>query len=68
MESSMDSGAWRAIVHEVAKSQTQLSMQAIQSINTAVFWELAKCNPSVENMRLEAIAKGISIKGNRDKS
>ena len=68
MESSMDSGAWRAIVHEVAKSQTQLSMQAIQSINTAVFWEAAKYNLSVENMRLEAIAKGISIKGNRDKT
>ena len=68
MESSVDSGAWQAIVHEVAKSQTQLSMQAIQSINIAVFWEVAKYNLSVENMRLEAIAKGISIKGNRDKS
>ena len=26
LESSMDSGAWWAIVHEVAKSQIQLSM------------------------------------------
>ena len=25
LENSMDKGAWRAVVHEVAKSQTQLS-------------------------------------------
>ena len=29
LENSMDKGTWRAIVHEVAKSQTQLSTQHI---------------------------------------
>ena len=32
LENSMDRGTWRAIVHEVAKSQTRLSSHVLSSI------------------------------------
>ena len=40
LENPMDRGAWRAIVHRVTKSQTQLkrlSMHALRTLKSVVF-------------------------------
>ena len=38
LENSMDRGAWRATVHRVAKSQTQLSMHALMHTQKKIRW------------------------------
>ena len=42
LENFMDSGAWRAIVNGIAKSQSWLSMQAEMQRNHFPLWSLAK--------------------------
>ena len=42
LENSMDKRAWQAIVHGVAKSQTQLSMQAVHTCTDYRYFYL-KC-------------------------